>query len=249
MRRLTSRVRVFWRGLADPGRLDSDMSDEMRFHLDMETQRIMRVTGIEKYRRAARDVLGFTDPWPFAGPAARHPHAPSQSGPDARHGVRAGARDRLRRSLSRVRQRSSPRPPAVSRIRRHRRHPELGSQPELTDGGLALSRLPTTPRCARPGDRSHCSVCQEDLPTPAAQRCGSRLAADDGSARLSLAALDGSRRTPISGRTCERTPCFGGHAWRRGGAGLILQDRAGRPRLGCDWRDDSRPFAWWRGFP
>ncbi len=76
MRGLLSRVRVFWRGLADPGRLDADMDDEMRFHIEMETQRIMRVTGvdvgearrqaalafggIEKYRGAARDVLGFT---------------------------------------------------------------------------------------------------------------------------------------------------------------------------------------------
>ena len=76
MRRLISRMRVFWRGLANPARLDTDMNDEMRFHLDMEAQRIMRVTGagaaearrqaalafggVEKYRGAARDVLGLT---------------------------------------------------------------------------------------------------------------------------------------------------------------------------------------------
>jgi putative ABC transport system permease protein len=72
---LLSRALIFWRGLRRPTQLDADMNDEMRFHIEMETQRNIRqgldpieagrqaaiaFGGVEKYRGAGRDVLGFT---------------------------------------------------------------------------------------------------------------------------------------------------------------------------------------------
>ena len=75
MRRMLSRARTFWRGLRHPAQLDADMDDEMRFHVEMETERRIQqgldpaearrqaaiaFGGIEKYRGAGRDVLGLT---------------------------------------------------------------------------------------------------------------------------------------------------------------------------------------------
>lgn len=69
-------LRSYWYGLRKPAELDADMADEMRFHIEMESQRLMKTRGIsrdeahrqaaiafggvEKYRGATRDVLGFT---------------------------------------------------------------------------------------------------------------------------------------------------------------------------------------------
>jgi predicted permease len=75
VRGLIARIRSWWQGLARPARLDADMASEMRFHLDMEAERLRRqglapaearrqaalaFGGVEKYRGAARDALGFT---------------------------------------------------------------------------------------------------------------------------------------------------------------------------------------------
>jgi putative ABC transport system permease protein len=75
MRNLLSRARDFWRGVRHPAQLDADMNDEMRFHIEMETQRqiergldpvearrqaAIAFGGVEKYRGAGRDVLGFS---------------------------------------------------------------------------------------------------------------------------------------------------------------------------------------------
>ena len=75
MRGVWARVRSFWQGLRKPAQVDADMSDEMQFHLEMETQRLMSrgldadearrhaalaFGGIEKYRGAGRDALGFS---------------------------------------------------------------------------------------------------------------------------------------------------------------------------------------------
>ena len=75
MRRLLSSLRSHWRGLRSPAQLDADMDDEMRFHIDMdakrriaqgvdphEAQRLAAVAfgGVEKYRGASRDALGFS---------------------------------------------------------------------------------------------------------------------------------------------------------------------------------------------
>jgi len=74
-RQLLAYLRSFWRGVRRPSQLDADMNDEMRFHLDMEAQRFMQrgldatearrqaalaFGGVEKYRGAGRDALGFT---------------------------------------------------------------------------------------------------------------------------------------------------------------------------------------------
>ena len=74
---LWARGRSWLSALLGRRRMERDMDAELRFHIEMETQRIMRVTGvdvgearrqaalafggIEKYRGAARDVLGFTE--------------------------------------------------------------------------------------------------------------------------------------------------------------------------------------------
>jgi predicted permease len=75
MRSLLARVRAFWRGLRRPSQVDADMSDEMRFHIEMEAQRLQQrglsvdeatrqaaiaFGGVEKYRGAGRDAFGFT---------------------------------------------------------------------------------------------------------------------------------------------------------------------------------------------
>lgn len=72
---LLARLRLFWRGLRRPSQLDADMQDEMRFHIEMEAQRLQRrglsadeaarqasiaFGGVEKYRGAGRDALNLT---------------------------------------------------------------------------------------------------------------------------------------------------------------------------------------------
>ena len=76
MHRVIALVRSFWHGLRKPAQLDADMADEMRFHIEMEAQRLMTrqgldrqeaqrraaiaFGGVEKYRGAGRDALRFT---------------------------------------------------------------------------------------------------------------------------------------------------------------------------------------------
>ena len=75
MHHLFAYLRSFVNGLRRPSQLDADMNDEMRFHIDMEAQRLQRsglgpdearrqaavaFGGIEKYRGAGRDALGLT---------------------------------------------------------------------------------------------------------------------------------------------------------------------------------------------
>jgi predicted permease len=75
MRGFLAHLRSYWRGLRKPAQLDADMADEMRLHIDLETQRLMArgldrdearrqaalaFGGVEKYRGAGLDALGFT---------------------------------------------------------------------------------------------------------------------------------------------------------------------------------------------
>lgn len=68
-------LRSHWRALRGPARVDADMHDEMRLHIDMDAERRMRqgldadeahrqaamaFGGIETWRGASRDALGFT---------------------------------------------------------------------------------------------------------------------------------------------------------------------------------------------
>jgi putative ABC transport system permease protein len=76
MRSLVAALRSLWSGLRRPSTLDAEMNEEMRFHIDMEAQRLMQqhhlesgeahrraaiaFGGVEKYRGAGRDALGLT---------------------------------------------------------------------------------------------------------------------------------------------------------------------------------------------
>ena len=75
MRRLWTRVRSVWRALWRADQLDAAMHDEMRFHIDMEAERLMREQGldarearrqahvafggVEKYKERGRDTRGL----------------------------------------------------------------------------------------------------------------------------------------------------------------------------------------------
>ena len=76
MNGLLARVRSFWGGLRRPSRLDAEMDEEMRFHIDMEAERLARERGLdlaearrqaavafggrEKYKEEGRDARGLT---------------------------------------------------------------------------------------------------------------------------------------------------------------------------------------------
>lgn len=76
MRGLFARARSWWRGLRRPGQLEREMEEEMRFHIDMEAERLVRERGLgweearrqaavgfggkEKYKEEGRDVRGLT---------------------------------------------------------------------------------------------------------------------------------------------------------------------------------------------
>ena len=75
MRGIIARLRSLWHGAIRPAQVDAGMADEMRFHIEMETQRLiarglepvearrqaaLAFGGVEKYRGEARDALGFT---------------------------------------------------------------------------------------------------------------------------------------------------------------------------------------------
>ncbi|HEX8273253.1 MAG TPA: ABC transporter permease [Longimicrobiaceae bacterium] len=75
MKTLFARARSFWRGLRRPDQLWAEMGEEMRFHVDMEAERLRRERGldpaearrqaalafggVEKYREAGRDARGL----------------------------------------------------------------------------------------------------------------------------------------------------------------------------------------------
>ena len=75
MKRLWPRVRSAWRGLWRSSQLDADMQDEMRFHIEMEAERLgrqqvldpqearrqahVRFGGLEKYKEKGRDTRGL----------------------------------------------------------------------------------------------------------------------------------------------------------------------------------------------
>jgi putative ABC transport system permease protein len=75
MRGLLAWLRSHWRALRQPTRVDADMHDEMRLHIEMDAERRMAqgldagearrqatlaFGGIETWRGASRDALGFT---------------------------------------------------------------------------------------------------------------------------------------------------------------------------------------------
>src|SRR5690606_22962270 len=75
MKALLARVRSFWRGLRRPDQLWAEMDEEMRFHVNMEAERLQRERGldaaeawrqaaaafggVERYKEAGRDARGL----------------------------------------------------------------------------------------------------------------------------------------------------------------------------------------------
>ena len=75
VRRVAARIGTFWRVLTRGDRVAAEMHDEMRFHVELETERLMREQrlppeearrralvsfgGVEKYKEAGRDVRGL----------------------------------------------------------------------------------------------------------------------------------------------------------------------------------------------
>ncbi|HST63511.1 MAG TPA: ABC transporter permease, partial [Longimicrobium sp.] len=76
MNGLAARMRSFWRGLRRPDQLEAEMDEEMRFHLEMEADRLVRERGldpaearrqamiafggVDKHKEQGRDVRGLT---------------------------------------------------------------------------------------------------------------------------------------------------------------------------------------------
>jgi hypothetical protein len=75
VKRVAMRIGTFWRVLTRRDHVASEMRDEMRFHVEMETERLQREQGlplqearrralvsfggVEKYKEAGRDVRGL----------------------------------------------------------------------------------------------------------------------------------------------------------------------------------------------
>ncbi len=56
---LLARLRSYWSGLRRPSQLDADMEHEMRFHIDMEAQRLMREHGLDAQEARRRAMIAF----------------------------------------------------------------------------------------------------------------------------------------------------------------------------------------------
>ena len=94
MRALFTRVRSCWRGLRRPAQLDADMDGEIRFHIDMEAQRLMRRHGLDapEARRQALVAFGGVDKYREAGRDALRVGAPRGMSVDVKLALRILAR-------------------------------------------------------------------------------------------------------------------------------------------------------------
>ncbi|HEU4628785.1 MAG TPA: ABC transporter permease [Gemmatimonadaceae bacterium] len=59
MHTLLARARSFYRALVRPQQLGADMEDEMRFHIDMQAQRLVREHGLDEREARRRAALAF----------------------------------------------------------------------------------------------------------------------------------------------------------------------------------------------
>ncbi|HEV2131736.1 MAG TPA: ABC transporter permease, partial [Longimicrobiaceae bacterium] len=73
MKSLFARARSFWRGLRRPDQLWAEMDEEMRFHVDMEAERLQRERGLDpaEARRQAAVAFGGVEKYKEAGRDAR----------------------------------------------------------------------------------------------------------------------------------------------------------------------------------
>ena len=59
MKRVLARVRVAWQALWRGNQLDAEMRDEMRFHVEMETERLMREQKLDAQEARRRAHIAF----------------------------------------------------------------------------------------------------------------------------------------------------------------------------------------------
>jgi putative ABC transport system permease protein len=52
-------LRAVWRGLSRPGQLDAEMDDEMRFHIDMQAERLARERGLDAQEARRQALVAF----------------------------------------------------------------------------------------------------------------------------------------------------------------------------------------------
>jgi putative ABC transport system permease protein len=90
MPRLWPRLRAVWRVLWRSHQLETDMQDEMRFHVEMETERLVREHGLDpqEARRQAYVRFGGVEKYKEAGRDARGRQWLDAIALDARFGVR-----------------------------------------------------------------------------------------------------------------------------------------------------------------
>jgi putative ABC transport system permease protein len=94
MNGMLSRARSLWRGLRRPDRLEAEMDEEMRFHVEMEAERLMRERGLgpAEARRRAALAFGGTEKYKEEGRDARGLTRLSGMSLDFRLGIRMLAR-------------------------------------------------------------------------------------------------------------------------------------------------------------
>ena len=66
---LFARLRALWRSLSRSSQLDVEMDEEMRFHVEMQAERLVRERnlGLEEARRQALVAFGGVEEWKAAG--------------------------------------------------------------------------------------------------------------------------------------------------------------------------------------
>jgi len=66
---LLARLRVLWRGVARPSQLDAEMDEEMKFHIELQTDRLIRDRQLDpvEARRQAYVAFGGVEKWKEAG--------------------------------------------------------------------------------------------------------------------------------------------------------------------------------------
>ncbi len=90
MRELLARLHSAWRGIARGSRLDADMDEEMRFHVEMQAERLMRERGLDRLeaRRQAYVAFGGVEKYKEEGRDTRGGQWIDRVSLDVRLGVR-----------------------------------------------------------------------------------------------------------------------------------------------------------------
>src|SRR5687768_13740210 len=64
-----ARLRALWRGISRPSQLDAEMDEEMKFHVEMQADRLIRERNLDpvEARRQAYVAFGGVEKWKEAG--------------------------------------------------------------------------------------------------------------------------------------------------------------------------------------